>query len=89
MLKSIEVDGFKRVEKSPMNAMIKDAEEAVEIIHRVFNVNKFKLHVSNPSVPLMYGLPNVRKAGEKMRKIVSNVNSPLTYIIKWLVNDLN
>jgi len=36
----------------------------------------------------MYGLPKIHKTGNKMRKIVSSVNSPLSKVARWLVSDL-
>lgn len=46
------------------------------------------LRVSNSEVPKMYGLCKIHKEGEKMRKIVSNVKSPLVKIARWLVCEL-
>lgn len=85
---SIQEDSFTTAKKSPLNAMIKDAKIAIDSISRVFGVNKFRLRNPNPSVPLMYGLPKVHKSANKMRKIVSNINSPFSNITKWLVNEL-
>lgn len=86
---SIQEENFTISKTSPLNAMKKDAKRAIDAICRVFDVNKFRLLVPNPSVPLMYGLPKVHKNGNKMRKIVSNINSPLSNVARWLVKDLN
>ncbi|XP_036317693.1 uncharacterized protein LOC118732671, partial [Rhagoletis pomonella] len=88
MKESIQEDNFSVSSKSPLNAMKKDAKVATDSICQAFGVNKYHLIVSNPSVPLMYGLPKVHKNGSKMRKIVSNINSPLSNIARWLVKDL-
>lgn len=31
---------------------------------------KYRMYVSNPSVPIIYGLPNIHKPGNKLRFIV-------------------
>jgi len=85
MLKSIKEDNFNVCKKSPLSSMVNDARTTIDTLHKVFGVNKFKLRVSNPHVPMMYGLPKVHKPGEKMRKIVSFINSPFEKICKWLV----
>lgn len=85
MVKSIEEEGFRLLSKSPLNSMVKDAKF---IIKQICEVNKYRLTVSNPEVPMMYGLPKIHKEGDKMRKIASNVLSPLSKIAKWLVTDL-
>lgn len=68
--------------------MQNDAKTLITEINTVFNVPAYKLRVSNPEVPKMYGLCKIHKTGEKMRKIVSNVNSPLVKIARWLVNEM-
>ncbi|XP_036346362.1 uncharacterized protein LOC118755644, partial [Rhagoletis pomonella] len=88
MKESIQEDNFSVSSKSPLNAMEKNAKIATDSICQAFGVNKYHLIVSNPSDPLMYGLPKVHKNRSKMRKIVSNINSPLSNIARWLVKDL-
>lgn len=88
MEKSIKEDGFSKLKRSPLPRMINDAKNTIKIITEEFGLNKFKFFVSNPEVPKMYGLPKVHKTGEKMRKIVSNVKSPLVKIARWLVSDM-
>lgn len=36
-------------------------------------------------MPGMYGLPKIHKEGQKIRPIVSNINSPTEKVAKWLV----
>ncbi|XP_055838921.1 uncharacterized protein LOC129906950 [Episyrphus balteatus] len=43
---------------------------------------------SNPLVPKLYGLPKIHKPGEKMRPIVSNINSPTQKLSRWVHNEL-
>lgn len=47
------------------------------------------LTVSNPKVPVMYGLPKIHKTGDKMRPIVSNIKTPTSKIAKWIVGRFN
>ncbi|XP_055840500.1 uncharacterized protein LOC129908179 [Episyrphus balteatus] len=88
MEKSIAEDGFTVLKRSPLNKMVEDARGIIKEISETFSINKFKLMISNPEVPKMYGLPKIHKPGEKMRKIVSNVNSPLVKVSKWLVDEM-
>lgn len=71
--------------------------ELIKEISEVFRdekgkVNKklqWKLRVSNPELPKLYGLPKIHKTGPlKMRPVVSNVNSPNYKVAKWLVKEL-
>ena len=50
---------------------------------------KWKLIVSNPMVPRLYGLPKIHKPGFNMRPIVSNNNAPMENIAKFLVSTFN
>ncbi|XP_055847147.1 uncharacterized protein LOC129912768 [Episyrphus balteatus] len=82
MIQSITEDNFK------VNKMVKDSKSIIDILHKVFDVNKYRLRESNPQVPLMYGLPKIHKTGDKMRKIVSCVNSPFEKPAKWLMSEM-
>jgi hypothetical protein len=42
------------------------------------------LIVSNPKMPVMYGLPKVHKIGRKMRPIISNIKTPTSKISKYV-----
>lgn len=88
MNESIKEDNFTVCRRSPLNAMVTDARRVIDNLHNVFNVNKYRLRISNPQVPLMYGLPKVHKVGEKMRKIVSGVTSPFAKVSKWIVKEM-
>lgn len=48
---------------------------------------KWKLLVSNPRVPTLYGLPKIHKADDKMRPIVSQIHAPMSKTAKWLVSE--
>jgi hypothetical protein len=41
--------------------------------------------VDNPSIPSFSCLPKIHKEGNKMRPVVSDINSPTSKISKWLV----
>lgn len=73
---------------SPLNRMIDDSKFLRNLIMNVFEVSYYMLKVPNEEVPLMYGLCKQHKPGEKMRKIVSNIKSPLVKIARWLVKEL-
>jgi hypothetical protein len=45
------------------------------------------LTVSNPKMPKMYGIPKIHKPGNKMRPIVSKIDSPTHLISKWLLQE--
>jgi hypothetical protein len=49
---------------------------------------RYKLKVSNPQIPLLYGLPKTRKQGNKMRPNTSNVDSLFLNLSSWLLNEL-
>lgn len=75
--------------RNPINQMIKEANNAISQIENVCGIEKYKLKISNPMLPKCYGLPKIHKPGEKMRPIVSSINSPSYKIAKWLLSELN
>jgi hypothetical protein len=50
---------------------------------------RYKLHVSNPTVPKLYCLPKIHKPEKSVRPIVSAINAPTSKISKWLTNEFN
>ena len=81
---------YRCVGKNPLSSLERKANELRLEISKVFNKNlQFKLRISNPQVPKLYALPKIHKEGNKMRPIVSNINSPLENISKWLVDEFN
>jgi len=76
---------FQELKRNPLPKMIKTATNAVKMINEIFGVPKYKLAISNPTVPRLYGLPKIHKQGNKMRPIVGNINAPAYNIAKWLV----
>lgn len=50
-------------------------------------VKCYKLLVSNPVEPRLYGLPKIHKGGDQYRLILSNIDAPTEKIAKWLVQE--
>lgn len=85
----ITESNYRRLTKSPLNSMILQANDVRKEISKSFGeFLKWRLLVSNPKVPRIYFLPKIHKAGNKVRPIVSNINSPTEKIAKWLVNEI-
>lgn len=59
--------------------------ESLKQANRTFKNLSWKLRVSNPTMPKIYGLPKTHKPILKMRPIISNNNSPAEKCAKWLV----
>lgn len=89
MEQTIESSEFQQIKRNPLSKMVKAASNAIRKVHETFKVPKWRLSVSNPTVPKLYGLPKIHKEGNKMRPIVTNINAPTYNIAKWLVNKFN
>ena len=73
---------------SPLNKMQNDVLNLLKDLKNKNICNNFftkSLIVSNPKVPVMYGLPKTHKIGRKMRPIISNIRSPTSKIARWTV----
>lgn len=80
---------YETISRNPLPKMIRECDVLRKSISKVFGCRlERNLIVSNPTVAKLYGLPKIHKIGNKMRPIVSNVNTPCYKIAKWLVNDL-
>lgn len=77
MNKLISESDSKRLSKNSLSKMVKDTKECIKSIKNEFD-EKFwwKLNISHPIAPRLYGLPKIHKPGEKMRPITSNINAP-------------
>jgi hypothetical protein len=76
------------VKKDPINKFIKAANTALKNCPNLINNGLcYKLKVSNPILPRIYGLPKIHKEGKKMRPIVSGINAPTYLISKWLIKE--
>lgn len=81
---------YKELSKNPLPKMILDVREARKNMCSIFDPSfKWRLGVSNPSIPRLYALPKVHKPGNTFRPIVSNINAPSSNISKWLVSEFN
>ena len=58
-------------------------------MNKVFKFPMWKLSVSNPILPRLYGLAKIHKEGKKMRPIVSNINAPTYKLSKRVVESFN
>lgn len=89
ILNLIDECNYKQVRRNPLPKMIRECDELRQSIKNVFGPRLSRLlNVSNPSVAKMYGLPKIHKPGNKMRPIVSNINTPCYAIAKWLVKEV-
>jgi hypothetical protein len=91
MLKLIEEGDYELFDGNPLNHMVDVAKVTIHDMIEKLQLQQFHqytLKVSNPRVPEMYGLPKIHKEGDKMRPIISNVNSPFQNVSKWLVKEL-
>lgn len=89
MEQTIQSSEFQQLKRNPLPKMIKAATNAIKEIYETFKVPRWRLSVSNPRVPRLYGLPKIHKEGNKMRPIVTNINAPTYNIAKWLVETFN
>lgn len=74
----------------PLKHMVMSIKSVIREHENVFeNGWKYRMYNSNPSVPRIYGLPKIHKPGNKMRFIVSNINSPSHNVAKFLVKEFS
>lgn len=67
--------------KNPLNSYILSVSSTLKQCKNLVNPKlATNLHVSNPTIPRLYCLPKTHKPGNKMRPIVSSINSP-TYLL--------
>ncbi|XP_072160566.1 uncharacterized protein [Bemisia tabaci] len=75
---------FVQVIKDPTNDIAKKVSNALKAVTVMDDKTKARLKASNPVTPKLYTLPKTHKQGEKMRPIVSNIDSPTYSLAKWL-----
>jgi hypothetical protein len=64
--------------QNPLNEMINEAKNRIRLALKNLNLSQFfqySLKVSNLRVPELHGLAKIHKPGNKMRPIISNINS--------------
>lgn len=89
--KQLRNDNFELVKskrKYPVDAMQKEVtDELKKLKEEGFLTGKEvrKLTVPNPVIPSFSCLPKIHKEGNKVRPVVSNINSPTSEICKFLV----
>lgn len=84
------IDG-RLVNNNPVNVMQNKIKNLLKefVENQELNSNFTRtLTISNPSAPMMYGLPKILKNGKKMRPIVSCCNSPSSKLSKWIAHEL-
>lgn len=84
MITTIEESNHISILKNPLPKMVKHTNSMINKISEIFKTPKWKLTISNPIVPRLYGLPKVHKPGEKMRPISSNINGPTHKLSSWI-----
>jgi hypothetical protein len=81
---------YQVINKNPLPGMIRDINDVLKTCsHLVTPGIRYKLYVSNPTVPKLYYLPKIHKPGKSERPIVSAINAPISKISKWLTNEFN
>lgn len=94
----IEDGGYEKLDKDPLNAMVKQVNQVLKAHGDVLcNDPKKELRKwknSNPKVPRLEGYAKTHKladinssVGLKMRPVASNIDAPTEKIAKWLVKD--
>lgn len=80
---------YKKLTRSPLPSMVRQSDKLGQKIGCVFAPRHTRqLLVSSPTVALLYCLPKIHKEGNKMRPIVSSINTPTYLVAKWLVNEM-
>jgi len=74
--------------KFPVDVLQKDVKEQLDILVKKKVMDKYgrlSLIVPNPRIPNFSCLPKTHKEGNKVRPVVSSINSPTSRICDWLV----
>ena len=89
VLDLIDECSYKEVKKSPLLKMVRESDAIRKEISKVFGKRLLRtLIVPNPMLAKIYALPKIHKVGDKMRPIVSNINTPIYKMAKWLVREI-
>lgn len=83
-------EAFKLLKKDPLNKYKKQVNDCLKACNNIIaDSEKKHLKINNPKIPKLYTLPKIHKPGDKMRPIVSSVNSPAYKLAKWMNKRLN
>lgn len=89
MIKLINESAYDEIRRNPLPKMIRECDDLRKSVSDTFGFRfKWKLKISNQTVAVLYGLPKIHKTGNKMRPIVSNLNTPCYKLAKWLVDEV-
>ena len=83
----LRIDGRWK-DESPLNKL---ESEDLNLLKDLKNNHGLKISthksliVSNPKMPVMYGLPKIHKVGDKMRPIISSIKTLTSKIAKYVV----
>lgn len=79
----------KQITRNPLPKMVRESDELRKKVSEKFGLRyKWSLNVSNPTVAKLYGLPKIHKVGNKMRPIVSSINTPSYKLAKWFMSEM-
>jgi len=85
----IEESSYKKLNRNPLTKMVSETSKIIKEVSTIFGERfRWRLKVSNPQVPKLYGLPKIHKAGNKMRPIISNIDAPTSLLSKWVVSQV-
>lgn len=85
----IEELSCKLITRNPLPKMVREVDNLRKIVSETFGLRyKWSLNVPNPTLAKLYGLPKIHKVGNKMRPIVSSINSPSYKMAKWFVSEM-
>lgn len=66
MMNTIGECGYKDISKTPLSKIVMETKNHIKTLTLTFGKeSKWKLNISNPVIPKLYGLPKVHKEGEK------------------------
>jgi hypothetical protein len=80
MQRFIDDGPYELMTSNPLNRTVESAKNMIRELVETVNLSSYwknQLKVSNPQIPLLYGLPKTHKERNKMRPITSNVDSRL------------
>lgn len=84
----LATEEFQELDKSPLSKCVSEVNSALKDIRHIMSEDEKKsVKTSNPKIPKLYTLPKIHKEGDKMRPIVSQIDSPTYKVSKWLLKN--